>query len=285
MFGPSPVVDARLSPRVWLGESLRWYVTRARHPFKDYVVGHYWSWFCKPRIWITYDGTAAINVCLGDYLQGRIFAHGYYERPLVDWLRRTLRPTDVFWDVGANIGAVTLVAARLVTRVVAFEPDPRSLVLLRRNLSMNRLGNVEVVPAALGDRAGTATLHQGAASNTGMSSLVAGGATTAGDIPVTVTRVDDVLATRADLAPQVMKLDVEGAEHLVVRGATRLLRSGQLRALVFEDRTDPQGHPTNAALVGGLVEAGYDIRPLGVSDESAADGLCNFVATRATGDR
>src|SRR6188474_2838116 len=123
-----------MNPRVWAGQSLRWYLTRARHPFKNFIVGHYWHLFAKARVWIKYDGEGVINVRVGDYLQQQIFFDGYYEQPLVDWLKRTLRPDDVFWDVGANVGAISLVAARLCRRVVAFEPDPRSVEQLRRNI-------------------------------------------------------------------------------------------------------------------------------------------------------
>ena len=128
--GRSPTADrfarSAMNARVWRGESVRWYLTRAKHPFKSYIVGHYWWWFEKFDVWIKYDGGGVINVALGDYVQQQIFFDGYYERPLVEWLKRTLTSTDVFWDVGANIGAVSLVAAGLC-HVSAFEPDLRSL--------------------------------------------------------------------------------------------------------------------------------------------------------------
>ena len=189
-------VPPGLTPQVWLGESLRWYLMRARHPLKNYLVGHYWSWFCKARVWIKYNETAAINISLGDYLQQRIFFEGYYERGLVEWLKRTLQPGDVFWDVGANIGALTLVAARLCRRVVAFEPDPRSLKWLTLNVRANGIENVDIVPMALGESDGMALLHQAAAVNTGMSSLLPGHGVTVGDVQVQVVRIDELIQER-----------------------------------------------------------------------------------------
>src|SRR5260221_13943445 len=115
------------------GESLRWYLKRARHPFKNYLVGHFWAWFCKPRMWVRYDEGMGIQVCLADYVQRTIFFQDYYERPLIDWLKKILCADDVFWDVGANVGAITLVAAPRCATVAAFEPDPRSLARLREN--------------------------------------------------------------------------------------------------------------------------------------------------------
>jgi FkbM family methyltransferase len=230
---------------------------------------------------VTYDHEGIINVCLGDYLQQQIFFDGYYERPLVEWLKRTLGPDDVFWDVGANIGAISLVAARLCQRVVAFEPDPRSLVKLERNIAANRLTDVEIVAGALGVEAGSATLYQSAELNTGMTSLVAGRGEVVGQQRVKVFRADDLIAARPELAPTVMKLDVEGAEHLVLGGAPNLLRSGRLRAVVFEDRRDANARPTNHEVVARLREADYRIEPFAASDAHANDGLYNFLATPA----
>jgi len=267
---------------VWFGEALRWYLKRARHPFKNYIVGHYWRVFSRLRVWVRYDKGSVINVGLGDYLQQQIFFDGYYERPLVEWLERTLRPEDVFWDVGANIGAISLVAARRCRRVVAFEPDPRSLSRLEQNVRANRLTQIEIVAGALVVSAGTATLYQAADVNTGMTSLVPGRSRTIGEPLVQVLRADDVIAQRPELTPTVMKLDVEGAEHLVLGGAPNLLRSGRLRAVVFEDRRDAKARPTNHEVVARLREADYQIVPFAASDTQANDGLFNFLATPAT---
>jgi FkbM family methyltransferase len=272
-----------MNPRTWVGEGLRWYLKRARHPFKDYVVGHYWSWFSTPRIWVKYDGNAAIGVRIGDYLQKRIFYDGYYEQPLVDWLKRSLKSDDVFWDVGANIGAISLVAAKLCRTVVAFEPDPRSIESLTQNIKVNHISNVEIVAAALGAQAGSATLYQAAPLNSGMTSIVAGRGNVVGNTAVTVMRADEFVARRPDLAPTVMKIDVEGAEDLVLEGAARLLRTGTVRAIVFEDRRDADTHPTNQDLVARLRDADYAIQPFGASDIHDDDGMYNFLAVPAAG--
>src|SRR5437899_2426924 len=214
--GPRTSASRRMMPRTWLGEGLRWYLKHARHPLKNYIVGHYWYLFARIRVWMPYDGEGLINVGLGDYLQQHIFFDGYYERPLVDWLKQTLRSDDVFWDVGANIGAISLVAARLCKRVVAFEPDPRSIARLEQNVRANRLTNIEIVAGALGVEAGSATLYQSASLNTGMTSLVPGRSEAVGQHTVKVLRADDLIARRPELTPTVMKIDVEGAEHLVL---------------------------------------------------------------------
>ena len=271
-----------MKPHIWRGELLRWYLTRARHPLKAYLVGHYWSWFSRRQVWVRYDDTAVIRVSLGDYLQQRIFFDGYYERALIGWLKKSLKPTDVFWDVGANVGAVTLVASRLCERVIAFEPDPRTLPLLADNIRRNERQNVEIVPAALGSAPGTAILHQAATMNTGMSSLIDDRSPTVGQISVDVLEADQLVRDRAELRPTVIKIDVEGAEHLVLRGARALLAEGTVRAVIFEDRHGTEFQPTNQAVVECLRDAGYRIEPLGPSDTGVADGMLNFLAVRGS---
>lgn len=274
-----------MKPQLLPGEILRWYLRRARHPFKNYLVGHYWRWFERPRVWVQYDQNLGINVCLRDYVQQEIFFHSYYERTLVEWLKRTLQPDDIFWDVGANIGAITLIAATRCRRVVAFEPDPRSLKLLRENLAFNQLGNVEIVPCALGDGRESIILHQAAPLNTGMTSILPGRFEAVGQVPVPMQRADEFLAEHPALTPTVLKLDVEGAEHLVLQGASALLMAQHVRAILFEDRVDSDGQPTNRSLDACLRRAGYKYRLLGASDEQSSDAMRNFLATAEPGAR
>ncbi len=97
---------------------------------------------------------------------------------------------------------------------------------------------------------------------------------------VQVARADEFAREHPSLLPTVIKIDVEGAEHLVVRGARDVLRSRQLRAIVFEDRHDPQHQPTNRALGDCLYEAGYRVAPFGRRTRASSDGMYNFLATR-----
>lgn len=269
-----------VSRRVRQGELLRWYLTRARHPLKDYLVGHYWSWFSRHDVWIAYDEAAIIRVSLGDYLHQRIFFEGHYERALIEWLKTSLRPTDVFWDVGANIGAITLIASPRCRRVVAFEPDPHSAARLSEHLTVNACENVELVRAALSDATGGGWLHRGPASNTGMGSLLEPRGDAGERTPIDILRADDFVRQRPDAMPSVIKVDVEGAEHLVLRGARDLLGLRGVRAVVFEDRRTADSRPSNRVAIETLLDAGFAIAPLGPSDPTIDDGLLNFLALR-----
>ncbi len=256
-----------------------WYLRRARHPFKAKIVGRFWGALSSRPVWITYDHTLRFKVDLRDYLQQKIFFDGYYEPTFVDWLKRSLRATDVFWDVGANVGAFTLIAARMCRHVVAFEPEPGARRHLEENIASNRLPNVSVVPYALSDSDGRARLVLGPAGNAGMHSIVRGKECEA-SISVDTRKADTLLKVTALPPPTIMKVDVEGAEHLVLSGARTLLESGQVRAIVFEASEATPGKLLDKGLGDLLLDRGYEISVLGYSDERDPQGICNFLAMR-----
>lgn len=149
---------------------------------------------------------------------------------LLALVRRILRPGDTAIDCGANLGLVTLVAARRVGprgRVHAFEPAPAIVARLRENLVLNRLENVTVHPCAVWNARTTATLHGFAGMSHDNDSLArAGDASVERSTPVECAPLDEVLPGGA---VRLLKLDVEGAEWPALRGAERLLSEGPAR--------------------------------------------------------
>lgn len=149
-------------------------------------------------------------------------AYAFRERyePELQVLHRCVRPGSVAVDVGASYGIYTCVLARLVGpegRVYAFEPEAEAAQVLRRNARRNRLGWVRVIQAACADSSGAAALcHERDPSR---NWIALGRAVTWGSEVVEVVRLDDIVP-----AADFLKLDVEGAEELVLRGATDLLR-------------------------------------------------------------
>lgn len=279
MFTAEMIEPKRVRRLLVSGELVRWYVRSARHPLKQKVLGRYWSVFCSRPWWIRYGDDQVILTNLHDYIQQKIFFDGYYESELVEWLRAELRPADVFWDVGANIGAMTLVASPCCRTVIAFEPEPRTLEHLRVNLAANKLQNVVIHDLALSDREGTVEMCPGPNSNTGMNSICR----TVSDrptIPIRTVRADTLIVRDGVPPPNVMKIDVEGAEELVFRGAPELLASPDLRAVVFEAQDDGRQTPTNPGLVTTLEGYGFRVRPFGRSDAQTKDGMNNFLAER-----
>jgi FkbM family methyltransferase len=142
---------------------------------------------------------------------------GTLERARLKHFVRRLRRGMTVWDVGANVGLYTLPSARAVApagRVYAFEPMPRNLDLLRRHVAMNRLSNVEICEAAVGDMRGTLRMAEG-------DSPSEFHADPAGRWQVPAVTLDDWLAASGSLAPDVVKIDVEGSDDAVLRGGAR----------------------------------------------------------------
>lgn len=150
---------------------------------------------------------------------GRGYGSGAFARERLEALAAVTRPGDCFWDVGAHKGFVTLAAARMVGgsgRVVAFEPAAENLSFLQRHLRWNHAGNVDVRPLALGSTPGPAPFGGGSSS---VAHRVGAGLET-----VRVETGKRLVELEGLPAPDVLKIDVEGAEAAVLRGAEGLLR-------------------------------------------------------------
>lgn len=171
-----------------------------------------------------------------------------------------LREDDVLFDIGGNIGIVSLHAARRC-RVVSFEPDPSFRGRLERNLSLNPDLRVEVLPLAVSDRDGDVSLYTDGAG--GMSPSLRHQRAEKHEVTVEARSLDSLLAENRLPAPTVLKIDIEGGEILALRGATGLLHADDApRALFLE--IHPQllgGFDATAEDVTQIVErAGYTQR-------------------------
>jgi FkbM family methyltransferase len=166
-------------------------------------------------------------------------AFGLYELDTARVMRRLLRRGDHFVDGGANIGYLTMIGAQCVGptgSVDAFEPQSDNRARLEANLRRNGLTDrVRVHAEALSDAGGTATIHRfaGDEGNHGMASLFAGDGAAAATVSVEVptVRLDDALI---GTSPALIKLDVEGAESLAIKGMTGLLKSPRPPAVILE---------------------------------------------------
>jgi FkbM family methyltransferase len=149
-----------------------------------------------------------------------------YEPDVWRHLMQCVRPGDVVADVGAYVGLYTLALAQRVGpggKVIAFEPDPDSFDGLSRHVALNGLtGNVELCRAIVGCEDGVAAFAAGRGSE---SCMAAADGVYAERLMVRVVRLDSFLR---DGRLDVLKIDVEGYEELVLRGA-RLLLSDPLR--------------------------------------------------------
>jgi FkbM family methyltransferase len=183
------------------------------------------------------------------------YALGTSEPAIQDLLAASVSPGSVVWDVGANIGFYTLIAARLVGagRVVAFEPLPANCAAIRRNLALNGITNVQIVEVALSEESGTASLeihqeHTWAKLDTSADTAFKQDIQPASRIEVAASTLDAQLEALGP--PALVKIDIEGAEAAALRGAVTLMR--EVRPVLICEL-----HGTNGPVMDLLDAYGY----------------------------
>ncbi|MFI8926920.1 FkbM family methyltransferase [Streptomyces sp. NPDC053474] len=161
-----------------------------------------------------------------DLIQRYLYLFGVWEPHMSRWLRGRLRPGDVFVDVGANIGYLSVLGARLVGeggRVVAVEASPEfhRRVLLHREL--NGCANIRAVNAAVSDRRHKLTFVLASTHNMGANSVVPWDGPVASRFETEAVPLPELLEPDEIARARVIKVDVEGAEGGVVRGLAPVL--------------------------------------------------------------
>lgn len=168
-----------------------------------------------------------------------------------------LWPGDVLYDIGANVGLVALHAGHKC-RTIAFEPDPAILPRLQRNLELNPDASVDVQPIAISDNDGTTTLFRDGGGKSSPSLVHQRDEKEA--IEVMARTLDTMVAGGTLPGPTVLKLDIEGAEILALRGAKELLAGPAApRALFLEvhDSLLPAFGSSADEVLRVVKEAGY----------------------------
>jgi FkbM family methyltransferase len=188
------------------------------------------------------------------HAQARLLARGLAELPVQEALRRTIAPGAVVYDVGANVGFFTVLAARFAGpegTVVAFEPAPECAASVRANAAVNGFeSNIRVVEAALGASAHRERLF--VVADASWSRLASRGehSQTDNTVEVDVLALDELVARAEIPPPDVVKIDVEGSELDVLQGMRRTLAEHR-PAIVVEF------HETNRAVAELLAGVGY----------------------------
>jgi FkbM family methyltransferase len=159
--------------------------------------------------------------------------HGRFEPDVLAALQRWARAGQTVVDIGANIGYFTAHLARAVGAggvVHAFEPEPANAALLRANMRRNGLNQVQLHELALGESPGRALLHT-AVDNGGMHRLYGSVCCDGPAVEVPVQRLDTLLVPGS---VALIKIDVEGFEHAVLRGAQLLMSTSPRPRLISE---------------------------------------------------
>ena len=160
-------------------------------------------------------------------LHTRRFACGRYEIPVQQALAALVRPGDVCCDIGANLGFFSILLGRLAGpsgSVYAFEPVPTNASTIERNARLNRMRNIVVMEVALSGTDGEDELLL--ARHVGGAVLRSAGTPPdlVGSAVVQTAALDTLLERQRVAPPDIVKIDVEGAEMEVLRGMDRTLR-------------------------------------------------------------
>lgn len=166
-------------------------------------------------------GDSMIQIDTASFLEWSLYAYGAYEAGTVALLEGLTHSGAVVFDVGANVGIVTLPLARAAGaagHLHAFEPHPALRARLIENCALNNLRQVTVSAYALGSEPGSFPLYASTDANQGTGSLRRMSAQTE-EIDVTVTTLDAYVAEQNIERLDVIKIDTEGADLDVLRGA------------------------------------------------------------------
>jgi len=196
----------------------------------------------RPRVWVDYN----------------IYCLGLYEAPLARFFIRSLRSDSVVLDIGAYIGQYTLLAAKYAPtgRVIALEPHPESYQRLLANIALNRLGNVQALNLAAGQRAERVPLLL--SDQPSNSRLFPTGWPDVRVVDVDVVPMDQIVREVVLPRVDVMKIDVEGAEGPVLRGAHETLSRFHPIVIVELDRERERAFGDEPEeILGYLRDLGY----------------------------
>jgi FkbM family methyltransferase len=201
------------------------------------------------------------------YIDGLLLERGSYEREIEILIEEKLGPGDVFVDVGANIGWYSVLGARTGATVFAFEPLPQNAERLERHRTLNSCANLHLRRVALGASEETLSLRVAEEENPGATSFRKS-YRGVGRIEVPVRTLATELGNVDPRSIKLVKIDVEGWELEVLRGATGLLPDLEHATLVVEVT------PTWLRDAGGSAEELYELlrsvgfaETIGVLDE------------------
>lgn len=200
----------------------------------------------KNKKWII--GAGNIEYALGSY---------EYEKRIL--FEKEVSKSSVVYDIGAHVGFYTLLASELVGRgkVIAFEPVPRNLKYLKKHLEVNHCENVIVIEAAVSDKSGIFHFNEG--TNGSMGHLFEDG-----NLTVNTVSIDGVVGNGKIPAPDYIKIDVEGAELLVCKGAKSTLSNYSPKIfLATHSHRVPNVHIDCCNFLASL---GYKLKPIAGDD-------------------
>ncbi|MEM7534203.1 MAG: FkbM family methyltransferase [Chloroflexota bacterium] len=153
------------------------------------------------------------------------------ERQFSQMILDAIEPRDVFFDIGSCVGILAIPASLHQAQVFGFEPDPMYRQRIQRNIELNDIkSGIQILDWAVSDQSGTAKLYTDGIEGLSASLQAAGGR---GYVQVETNSIDQAIASNILPPPDIIKLDIEGAEILALRGMRNLLHSHDAPRMIF----------------------------------------------------
>lgn len=190
------------------------------------------------------------------------------EKSFLEFFCSSLHEDDIFYDVGASVGLMSLHAASLLKKgvVYSFEPDPETFSRLKENVSLNKFTNLYLNMLALSDKDGKSRLFTDGASGFAPSMRKQDGRSGApkNSIIIETRKIDTFIENEMIPVPSVIKIDIEGAEVLFLNGAKKLLNGafGKKPRLIFMEvhpKFLPHFESSCQEVVTNIIANGYVI--------------------------
>lgn len=256
-------------PESWLKSTsrgmLRWYLNK--FPLRDgkarlYGLLHKQLTPDERYVTVELDKGFKMKLDLRDLEQLKIYFYGHYhERYEAKLVKSLLDDDEVFWDIGANIGYFTLLAATALKgrgQIVSFEPGKVAFERLADNISLNSFNNIQIYNLAVTDTAGEAVLYLSndpADSSANLYSPAKDGGRR--EVCRTVT-LDQFRRDQGLRSPDLIKMDVEGAELAALSGAEDIISSSTPLLLIeMEEKNLKAAGASKAAIQKLLTGYGY----------------------------
>jgi FkbM family methyltransferase len=192
------------------------------------------DWICRivpnhyqypsPSLRTVRVGDGSLEWDLSDFIEW----HSYFDffDPSLDRLLKLCKPGDHVFDIGANIGAMTLKLSEKVSnegKVYSFEPDSQRFQKCLKQIQLSHRTNINCYPLALGDKTESRELRIRNSLNQGMNQIVPAGIVEKGASPVKVITLDEFVKEHQVARIHLIKIDVEGFEYKVLSGAVETL--------------------------------------------------------------
>ncbi len=191
-----------------------------------------------------------------------IVKNGIFEYPLIDWCEQFLTKDGVFIDIGAHMGTYSIILSKKCKQVYAFEAQKSTFDCLNIGISLNNCFNIEPINIALSSEEGTVTLHHvsedGGGSTIKSDILECSGQTILEEETVEMRTLDSFHLENVEF----LKIDVEGAELDVIKGAVETLVNNNFPPFIFEAWADDWYKPNRDLLISYVKGLGYKIHPI-----------------------